>query len=360
MVSMLDCIRRVPELILEMLDHRAEIFQPLETRYGAVANSWNELVFVGCGTSNTAGITARYPAQKLSGIRVTPALPSEFLHNQAVRNPHALYVFISQTGTSTLTREALALAQSLGYATVAISQAADTPISREADAYLYMGCGMEEYPMRTIGYSTSVLSLMLLGLWVGVHSGALAQREEDAFLHDARLAAKQIRPVVEQTEAWLEKERRQMLRSDCLVFTGSGALYGVALEAAVKQWETPQIVTLAYELEEGLHGPNFGYTQRHCVITLNDGGADSAKARSLTAFMKNERHNGYLIGADTLDEHDLPFDCTGRVHCLVFAAVVQTMAYHLAVAQGRDLYAPHDNRVMNSYFDTHHAVKAAK
>ena len=145
-----------------------------------------------------------------------------------------------------------------------------------------------------------------------------------------------------------------------LVFTGSSALYGVALEAAVKQWETPQIVTLAYELEEGLHGPNFGYTQRHCVIVLNDGGTDSQKARSLAAFMKNERHNGYLIGAETLDDHDLPFACVGSASCLVFAAVVQTVAYHLAVAQGRDLYAPHDNRVMNGYFDTHRTAQAVK
>lgn len=360
MVSMLDCICRVPELTREMLNHRAEVFAPLEARYGDAVRSWDELVFVGCGTSNTAGITARYSAQKLSGVRVTPVLPSEFLHDQAVRNPKALYVFISQTGTSALTREALALAKSLGYATVAVSEAADTPIAREADAYLYMGCGMEEYPMRTIGYSTSVLCLMLLGLWVGEHNGATTAEEQAAFLRDTRLAADQILPVVAQTQQWLENERRQMLRSDCLVFTGSSALYGVALEAAVKQWETPQIVTLAYELEEGLHGPNFGYTQRHCVIVLNDGGTDSQKARSLAAFMKNERHNGYLIGAETLDDHDLPFACIGSASCLVFAAVVQTVAYHLAVAQGRDLYAPHDNRVMSSYFDTHRTAQAVK
>ncbi|NLI22196.1 MAG: SIS domain-containing protein [Clostridiales bacterium] len=360
MVSMLDCIRRVPERMREMLARRADVIAPLEARYGNAVGSWNELVFLGCGTSNTAGVTARFPAQKLSGVRVTPVLPSEFLHDQAVRNPNALYVFISQTGTSALTREALALAKQLGYATVAISEAADTPISREADAYLYMGCGQEEYPMRTIGYSTSVLSLMLLGLWVGERTGATTPGGREAFLRDALLAADQILPVVEQTRQWLEKERRPMLRSDCLLFTGSGALYGVALEAAVKQWETPQIVTLACELEEGLHGPNFGYTQRHCVLVLNDGGVDNDKARSLASYMKNEHHNGYLIGAGTLDAHDLPFACDGSVRCLVFAAVVQTIAYSLAVAQGRDLYEPHDNSVMNRYFDTHRAANPSQ
>lgn len=121
-------------------------------------------------------------------------------------------------------------------------------------------------------------------------------------------------------------------------------------------WEAPQIVTLSFDLEEGLHGANYGYTQRHCVIVLNDDGSDSRKARALADFMKNEKQNGFLIGADPLDERDLAFDCQGRLNYLVFAAAVQAMAYHLAAAQGRDLYAPHDNRVMYSYFDTHNEM----
>ena len=144
-----------------------------------------------------------------------------------------------------------------------------------------------------------------------------------------------------------------MLRSDCLVFTGSGALYGVALEAAVKVWETPQIPSFAYELEEGLHGPNYGYSQRHCVIALSDGGRDDAKARALAAYMKNEKQNGFLIGPHPLDAHDLALPAAGRAGILLFAAAVQTIACQLAVSQGRDLFAPHDNRVMYSYFDPH-------
>lgn len=360
MVSMLDCIKRVPERMNWMIEHLEEVFQPLEERFAHRAAQWDELVFIGCGTSNTSAVTARFPAQKLAGIRVTPVLPGDFINEEAVRNPRALYVFISQTGTSVLTREALAVAHRLGYPTLAVSEAPDTPISLDADAFLYMGCGVEEYPMRTIGYSTSVFILILLGLWVGGQRHALTGEEKEAFLKEARAAAEQIGPVIHQTLQWMEKERRQMMRSDCLVFTGSGALCGVAMEAAVKMWETPQIITLSFELEEGLHGANYGYTQRHCVIVLNDGGRDSQKARSLAAFMKNEKQNGFLIGAGPLDGHDLRLDCGNRLNCLVFAAVIQTMAYHLAVAQGRDLYAPHDNRVMYSYFDTHNETGGAK
>lgn len=356
MVSMLDCIRRVPQRMEWLLAHLEEMNACMEQCFASRDDRWNEIVLIGCGSSNTAALTARYPAQKVSGVRVTPVLPDEFLSEQAVRNPQALYVFISQTGTSVLTRNALAEARRLGYATVAVSESADTPAAREADAFWDMGCGYEEYPMRTIGFSTSVLSLIMLGLWVGQRQGLVSPDQKAAFLTDVRKTADQMLPLIDQTQQWLEKERRQMMRSDCLVFTGAGALSGVAMEGAVKMWETPQTVTLSYELEEGLHGPNYGYTQRHCVLVLNDGGRANQKARALAAFMKKEKQNGFLIGENPLDEHDLAFDCSSSLNCLLFAAVVQTMAYHLAVAQGRDLFAPHDNRVMYSYFDTHNEI----
>lgn len=352
MITMLDCIRRVPERMRWMNENLNELVVPLEKAWGGRAE-WNEVILVGCGTSNTAAVTARYPMQKLAGIRITPVLPSELLHEDAVENPNALYVYISQTGTSVLTRDALQWARDRKYATAALTESDQTPIAGEADAFLNMGCGYEEYPMRTIGYSTSVYALLLLGMWIGRKRGHLSKEDCGEFLAEAGQAAERIGPVIDRTLAWLETERRRMMRSDCLVFTGSGALAGVAMEAAVKCWETPQVVSLAYELEEGLHSANYGYTQRHCVVVLNDGGVDNDKARALAAYMKNEKQNGFLIGKNPLEEHDLTIPAGSRLDCLVFAAAVQTIAYQLAIYQGRDLLAPHDNRVMYSYFDTH-------
>jgi glucosamine 6-phosphate synthetase-like amidotransferase/phosphosugar isomerase protein len=263
-------------------------------------------------------------------------------------------VFISQTGTSTLTRQALHLANAQGWMTAAISESATTPIAQEAGVFIDMGCGYEEYPMRTIGFSSSVLTAMLLGMQIGRKRGFLSPQAYDKHVVNAQAAAGNIPVIIEATMAWLDTNRRNMLRSDCIIFSGSGALHGVALEGAVKVWETPQIISMGYELEEGLHGPNFGYTQSHCVIVLNDGGVEDRKARSLGRFMKLEKNNGFIVGAGTVDEQDLPFEPKGKDFCcLEFSAVVQVIAYRLATDQGRDLFTPHDNSVMNSYFRSH-------
>ena len=356
MVSLLDCIKRVPSLLEAILEKREETFSGVFQKYGERLINTDELVLVGSGTSNTSAITARYLTEQASGVRVTVVTPNEFINSVSYRNKEALYLFISQTGTSKLTLKALNLAEENGWMTAAISEASTTPAAQGAGAYIDMGCGREEYPMRTIGYSTTVLTIMLLGMELGRRNGFLKKDIEQEYIGQAKRAVANIAPVIEKTMAWLDKDRRNMLQADCIVFTGAGALYGVALEGAVKVWETPQIISIGYELEEGMHGPNYGYTQRHCVLVLNDGGVDRDRAISMCKFMKFEKNNGFMIGADAVDTHDLSFEVRGgEFSCLEFATAVQVISYRLALEQGRDLFAPHDNSAMMSYFQSHAA-----
>ncbi len=354
MVSMLDCIKRVPAILNAILDNAEQTFAPLWAAYGQRLDEMDEIVLVGSGTSHTAAATARYLAERAGGLRVTAAPPSEFLHSLSARNPRALYVFLSQTGTSIVTRQALQLARDSGWMTAAISEAATTPIASEAGVFLDLHCGYEEYPMRTIGYSASALTVMLLGMQVGRRRGALSAAQYEDYMAQARAAAAGIPAVIESAMAWLDNHRRSMMRSDCIIFYGSGALHGVALEGAVKVWETPQIISIGYDVEEGIHGPNYGYTHRHCVIVLDDGGADHDKAVALSRFMRIEKSNGFLVGVGAQAPSDLHLRPLGGVFaCLEFAAVVQVIAFRLALDQGRDLYAPHDNSVMEGYFRSH-------
>jgi len=354
MVSMLDCIKRVPLLLDRIIGKVDETYSQLFETFGDRLLETDEVVFVGSGTSYTSAFTGKYLAEKASGVRIMVSPPNEFLHNLTVRNDKALYVFISQTGTSKLTNEALDLAKENGWMTAAISEKATTPAAQSAEVFIDMNCGYEEYPMRTIGYSTSVLTVILLGVELGKRSGFLSEEQYRDYLKDAKAASDNISYIIEKTMTWLDSNRRNMLQADCLVFSGGGALYGVSLEGAVKVWETPQIVSMGYEIEEGMHGPNFGYTGRHCVIVLNDGGIDNDRAISLCKFVKFEKKNGFLIGTGAIDKHDLAFEPKGgEFNCLEFAATVQVISYRLAEEQGRDLFAPHDNSVMMSYFSSH-------
>ena len=352
MVTMLDCIRRVPSLLCKIVERRADTFRALWD--SCPTREVDELFLIGSGTSLTAAATARYLAEEASGVRVTVAPPNEFLNCYRVRNNRALYVFISQTGTSTALLEALQYARAQGFYTAAVTEKADTPIALGAGAFVDMGCGHEEYGMRTIGYSTAVMTLMMLGLTLGHARGTLSAAREEAYIAQALAAADNIPDIIERALRWMDKSRRRIMRSRFIAFTGTGALYGVAQEGAVKMWEAPQYPSAGYELDEGMHGPNFGYTDADAVIVLDDGAPGADKGLDLARYMKNEHRNGYIFGLRAQDGDDLAFEPRGGAFdALEFAAAVQVFMYRLAVDGGRDFSILGVHAKMNSYFDAH-------
>lgn len=245
MVTLLDCIKRIPSRLEWILENRAVLQAPVFDYLGGRLAELDQIVLVGSGTSATSAQTAAYFMEEASGLETRAVVPSEFCRPGRVHRKKALYLFISQTGTSRLTRAAQALAQREGLLHAAVSESAETPAAREAACFLDMGCGEEEYPMRTIGYSTTVFTLMLLGLELGRRRGALGPEAYAAYLAQAAAVPAGLRPIPEQTLRWMqEKSQWRMMRSACLVFTGAGALCGVALEAAVKAWETPKFISI--------------------------------------------------------------------------------------------------------------------
>lgn len=352
MVTMLDCIKRVPSLLDKIIENANVTFNDVFTKYDP--KEINEICLIGSGTSYNSAATARYLAESASGVRVTPMLPNEFLYSYTVRNPKALYVFISQTGTSTVTMEAVKYVNEQGFMSASVSEKADTPIAKEAKAFIDMGCGHEEYGMRTIGYSTSVLTLILLGLELGRRNGNLSKDNYDNYLEQAKAASKNIPDIIEKAQKWMDTSRRKIMKSSFISFTGTGPLYGVATEGSIKVWEAPQYPSAGYELDEGMHGPNYGYNYNHAVIVLNNGGRDSNKALQLAKYMKNENQNGYVIGVGAIDDNDLAFEPQGGAFdCLEFAAAIQVFMYRLAVDGGRDFAAKNVHSKMHTYFSSH-------
>lgn len=352
MVTILDCIRRVPSLLDAIRLSRAQAME--EVLSVCPAQNISEICLIGSGTSFTSASTAQYMMEKYCGMRVSVMLPNEFLHVRSYRNPGALHVFISQTGTSSALLEALEVCREGGLMNAVMSEKADTPAAQKASAFIPMGCGQEEYPIRTIGYSTTVCSLMMLGMSIGEARGVLSEKEL-AWLDEQLISAIESIPgVIDRTLRWMDSSRRRIMRSRFIAFTGVGSLYGVAMEAAVKMWEAPQFPSAGYELDEGMHGPNYGYNANDAVIILNDGAKGAEKALALARYMKNEFDNGYIFGLDAIDHKDLSFTpAGGDFRCLEFAAAVQTFMYRLAEDGGRDMTIRDPHTVMYGYFNSH-------
>lgn len=352
-MTILNCIERTPAVLEGILGQQEQMYAELEVRLRERAGQLREIVTVGCGTSFTASVTAQCPMEQVSGLSVRTMYPNDIAGGR-VCAPDGLYVFLSQTGTSRIVCETMERLAGQGYFCVSLTESPQTPLAKLSPCHVSLNCGKEEFSMRTLGYTASVLNLILLAMKVGLGRGFLSPQRCGALLLEAARVPDSQRAVIPRAVEWYQERRRQLLRSDCILFTGAGPLYGLALEGAVKLWEMPQIVSAGLELEDGMHGPNFGYNGRQCLVILDDGGAGTTKAHCLARYMKEIMHNGFLIGPAPLGGEDLALVPQGGLFaCLEYSVVPQMMAYFLAEDVGRDISGPMDRSVMNRYFRTH-------
>ena len=356
MITMLDCIRRSAPLTKEIVANAETRTDDLIKYLGDIINKIDEIIICAAGSSNTAALTSCQFMEKVSGLQVHPYMANPF-NKKEVYNPNALYIFVSQTGTSTLVKEMVAKMNELGNLTVAITESETTPVAQVAQAHVDMGCGYEEYWYRTIGYVTSVVTLMVIALRIGLERGHISSSEFNGYLEEAVKAADNHPTVVDKTVEWFEANKEELLKAKSFIIYGSGPLYGVALEGALKTLETAKhFLAIGYEAEDGLHGPNLGYTEGDVVIALNDGVNDEWMAHSVVEFGKKELGQAYIFGEHPLDEKDLAFEVKGGAFRAVeFAPAVEILAYLLAVGHGTPVEdAEHaQEHISSKYFQTH-------
>ena len=116
MVTLLDCIERIPSRLEWILENRAALQAPVFDYLGGRLAELDQIVLVGSGTSATSAQTAAYFMEEASGLETRAVVPSEFCRPGRVHRKKALYLFISQTGTS---RRARAAGLSAGWRTAA-------------------------------------------------------------------------------------------------------------------------------------------------------------------------------------------------------------------------------------------------
>ena len=120
-------------------------------------------------------------------------------------NPKGLYIFTSQTGTSRTTARMMEKIQSLGLMTLSITEDEETPLAKISRIHLSMGCGKEEFPMRTIGYVSSALDHCLLAMAIGRKRGVLSLDEHEQLRKEALAAIRNRVKIQETIRDWFPK-----------------------------------------------------------------------------------------------------------------------------------------------------------
>src|SRR5204863_5750100 len=154
-------LREQPEALRRLLDrqadaarHAAGLFRRRDIRYVLIASR---------GSSGNVARYAQYLLGRAHRVPVMFATPSLYtIYEQPPRLTGAVVVGISQSGASPDVASVLAEARRQGRPTIALTNMADSPLAREADAVLPLEAGEEKAVAATKTYLNSLGAIALL------------------------------------------------------------------------------------------------------------------------------------------------------------------------------------------------------
>src|SRR3989454_1689214 len=148
----------------------------------------SRIVIVACGTSWHAGLVGRHIIEELARLPVTVEYASEYRSRRQPAIPGTLTLAISQSGETADTLEAMRAAKASGSRVLGIVNVVGSTIAREADGGIYLHAGPEIGVASTKAFTSQIVALTLLALWLGRQRGLSLEAGQEIACPPARPA----------------------------------------------------------------------------------------------------------------------------------------------------------------------------
>jgi len=213
-----------------------------------------QVQIVACGSAVHAGYLGERFFEDVAGIPAAVFIASEYRYHPPLTRPGTLVIVISQSGETADTLAALRYAKEQGLPTLAIVNAVETTIAREADRRVYTYAGPEIAVATTKGYCTQVATLWALAAATGLANGHADEKTAGAIVkglvEDAPAA---MREMLDERETF-RAVAKGLIDHEHVFYIGRGVDYALSTEAALKLKEISYIHCEAYAAGELKHG----------------------------------------------------------------------------------------------------------
>ena len=306
-----------------------------------------------CGTSWHAGLAGKYMIEQLARIQVDVDYASEFRYRDPVMDENTLLLVITQSGETADTIAALREAKEIGSKVLAICNVNGSMITREADGTILTHAGPEIGVASTKAFTSQMVALYLLGLYLGNLRGTLSA--EEAQHHAQQLAELPVKleHLLSDSDD-IEELSKEFFRSTDFLYLGRGINFPVALEGALKLKEISYIHAEGYPAGEMKHGPNALIDERLPVLFINsrEEGNRSSELRyekTHSNIVEVKAREGIVISvltegdtmSATMSDHVISIPPSSDLLSPILSIVpLQLLAYHIAVRRGCDVDQP--------------------
>ncbi|MBI2015479.1 MAG: glutamine--fructose-6-phosphate transaminase (isomerizing) [Candidatus Rokubacteria bacterium] len=304
------------------------------------------VVLLACGTAFHAAMLGRAMIERLAGLPAEADLGSEFRYRDAIVGPETLVVAVSQSGETADTLGAVKAARAKGCPILAITNVVGSALSREATGTLSMHAGPEIGVASTKAFSTMIVAVYLLGLWLGRQRSALGAEEVKKRLHDLV----EIPRLVEKTlelDGQITAIAKELAHARDFLYLGRGLQYPIALEGALKLKEISYIHAEGYAGGEMKHGPIALIDEGLPVVALVP--RDGSYERMLGNIEEVRARDGLVVAVAHAGDRNVAAKarhvveippCAELLAPLLTVVPLQLLAYHIAVRLGRDVDQP--------------------
>ena len=307
----------------------------------------SRIFIIACGSSYHVGMVSKYNWERLLRRPVVVDLASEFRYSDPLVDENTLVIVISQSGETLDTMAAMREAKRRGARTLAVVNVVGSSIAREADDVLYTWAGPEIAVATTKAYSTQLVLMDLIGLYLAYLLGTVERSEYDAILAEMQLLPEKMSHFLEHFED-VQYFASRYFNHNSIFFIGRNLDYAMGLEGSLKLKEISYIHSEAYASGELKHGTISLIEPGTLVVALGTYAALFDKAMSNVVEVKARGAEVLAVTTESFREKmEKTADSTIVVpdtHPILQPSLgvvpLQLFAYYVALQRGCDIDKP--------------------
>lgn len=213
----------------------------------------DKIYIVACGTAYHAGLVGKYAIEKMVGIPVEVDVASEFRYRDPLVDERTLFIAISQSGETLDTLAALREAKARGARVLSVVNVVGSSVARESDDVFYTWAGPEIAVASTKAYTTQLMCMYMLALYMGLEKGTIEREYYDEFIEDLKNVPAKLEAFLKDTDH-IEDIARRLYNKEQVFFIGRGLDSAVSYEGSLKLKEISYINSFAIAAGELKHG----------------------------------------------------------------------------------------------------------
>ena len=215
--------------------------------------NFDKVYIVACGTAYHAGLVGKLVIEKMARVPVEVDIASEFRYRNPFVDEKTLFIAISQSGETLDTLAALREAKRKGARILSVVNVVGSSVARESDDVFYTWAGPEIAVASTKAYTTQLICMYLIGLYMGSTKGTIEKDYYTQVLEELKLLPEKVEKLFGE-EDQIAALARKYHRKDQVFYVGRGLDSGVSYEGSLKLKEISYINSFAIAAGELKHG----------------------------------------------------------------------------------------------------------